>query len=64
MQQPFHLFLIHIQIMKVIGTSGEIDKNDNKVWPLFKEFRKSRYFLSAYKELYNESFVLLKLKRN
>lgn len=43
-------------IVRIIGTNGYIGKNEYLEWPLFKEFRKSKEFLKAYKDVFNEDF--------
>lgn len=47
------------QIMKRIGKDDEtIDVLAYREWPLFKEFRKSAEFLEAYREVFEEEFVI------
>jgi len=47
------------QIMKRIGKDNEsIDVLAYREWPLFKEFRKSTEFLEAYREVFEEEFVI------
>lgn len=43
--------------MITIGEKGKlIQKQDYHDWPLFREFRKSREFLAAYKKIYKKDF--------
>lgn len=52
-----------IQIMKSIGASNQhINKDAYREWPLFKNFRKTKEFKLAYKEIFNEDFVYLETK--
>jgi hypothetical protein len=43
-------------VMRRIGPNGEIPEAEYKLWPLFKEFRKSEQFLSAYAEIFGHTF--------
>jgi hypothetical protein len=47
-------------LMKAIGSSGSIRRVDYTSWPLFREFRNTEEFMSVYKELFGEEFVLTK----
>ena len=44
-------------IMIQIGSNGIIKKHDYEVWPIFKEFRKTSEFLTAYQEIFSEPFL-------
>lgn len=42
--------------MKLIGAdSKDIEKNDYKEWPIFREFRKQKVFETTFQELYKET---------
>lgn len=43
-------------VMRRIGPNGEIPEAEYKLWPLFKEFRKSEQFLLAYTEIFGHTF--------
>jgi hypothetical protein len=43
-------------LMKRIGTGPTPDKHDYRDWPLFSEFRQSKEFLDAYREIFKEDF--------
>ena len=43
-------------IMKKLAKNESINKNIYIEWPLFKEFRKSQFFIDTYKELFGEEF--------
>lgn len=47
------------KLVKQIGISDAVAKKDYEEWPLFREFRKSEQFLSAYEEVYGEPFVAI-----
>jgi len=50
-------FPLAAQTMKRIGEEGAyISRHAYFDWPLFTEFRKSKDFLDAYKEIYNEDY--------
>jgi hypothetical protein len=49
------------RIMSLIGSSGEIEKEHYRDWPLFRQFRKSDMFLNTYKEVFGESFEIIKI---
>jgi len=45
--------------MKNIGaTDKDINKTSYRDWPIFKDFRKSIDFLTTYKEIFNEDFIV------
>ncbi len=44
-------------IMERIGKSGSISSNCYRDWPLFKRFRESEEFLTAYKAVFDEEFA-------
>jgi hypothetical protein len=48
-------------IMKKIGPSGAVGKNDYRDWPLFKNFRKSSEFDGAYKDIFGHSLEPLEV---
>jgi hypothetical protein len=41
-----------VSLMKQIGTSGEVTKEDYQEWPLFKKFRTTKRFLETYREIF------------
>ena len=43
-------------IMKKIGTKGEVQREEYKEWPLFKNFRNTPEFKKVYKDIFNENF--------
>jgi hypothetical protein len=43
-------------IMKRIGNSGTVTKNQYADWPLFCDWRKEELFLSTYAEIFGETF--------
>jgi hypothetical protein len=43
-------------LMKRIGTSGPVTKEEYGEWPIFREFRKSKEFLEAFEEIFKEKF--------
>ncbi len=45
------------KLMIAMGKSGEINEEAYQAWPLFKEFRKSESFLSAYEDIFGRPFV-------
>lgn len=46
-----------VLIMNEIGDNGsEVAKEEYRHWPLFKEFRQSPEFLSAYEKIFDENF--------
>lgn len=45
-------------IMETIGNSGAVTREAYSTWPLFKVFRESKEFLSTYRKLFGEEFVL------
>ncbi|SFP86113.1 hypothetical protein [Hymenobacter arizonensis] len=47
------------QIMKKLGSEGDIDKASYKMWPLFNDFRETDLFLETYKELFNEDYLVV-----
>lgn len=46
------------KIMKQIGKNSQPCELHYREWPVFEEFRKSKQFLSSYKEIFNEDFKL------
>lgn len=55
-----HRFTDAVRLMKRIGAHGSISREDYSAWPLFKEFRHNSDFLTAYRDLFGEEFVLPK----
>jgi len=55
-----HDYTEAVKLMKHIGAEGEISKAEYSSWPLFKEFRKSKEFLDAYKKLFGKEFIFSK----
>ena len=47
-----------VEIMNSIGAKGAVNREEYSTWPLFKKFRTSKEFLSAYHNLFGEEFVL------
>jgi hypothetical protein len=45
-------------IMEVIGKNGAVSREQYSTWPLFKTFRQSKEFLSSYRKLFGENFVV------
>jgi hypothetical protein len=45
-----------VQIMKSIGKSGEINKAEYKLDPLYKKLRQTDLFKSTYKEIFSEEY--------
>jgi len=46
-----------VKLMKRIDKK-EIRAEEYQEWPLFKDFRKTRYFLSAYRKIFKKKFIL------
>lgn len=44
-------------IMHNIGSKGKIGKSEYMEWPLFKEFRKSKQFLTAFEEIFKKPSI-------
>ena len=44
-------------VMKKIGNSGELKKNEYREWPLFQKFVKSKEFTDAFVEIFHEPFA-------
>ncbi len=44
--------------MREIGPEGEVTREDYSDWPLFREFRSSSQFLTAYRGLFGNEFVV------
>jgi hypothetical protein len=42
-------------LMKQIGTSGEVTKENYEDWPLFNKFRRTDKFLETYREIFKTS---------
>lgn len=47
-----------ITIMESIGKDGAVSREHYSTWPLFKTFRESKDFLTSYRKLFGEEFVL------
>jgi len=48
------------ELMTQMGKKAKIGKTDYLIWPLFKYFRKSRYFRKAFKKVFNQDYVTIK----
>lgn len=55
-----HRYTDAMRMMHTIGARGSISRVSYSSWPLFKEFRKRKEFLAAYRDLFGEEFVLPK----
>jgi hypothetical protein len=44
-------------VMRKVGKSGEVREEQYSNWPVFREFRKSSYFLEAYAEIFGHPFT-------
>jgi hypothetical protein len=44
-------------IMRSLGVGGPPTKGDYKEWPIFKQFRTTKQFAAAYKDIFAEPFV-------
>jgi hypothetical protein len=49
-------FKAAVKMMKRIGTDGPPDREDYKVWPVFKIFRTSPEFTAAFEQVFGEPF--------
>lgn len=47
------------ELMYKIGSDGDIKNNSYRIWPLFRWFRKTDEFKSAYREIFGEEFKLM-----
>ncbi|MDD4874238.1 MAG: DUF3716 domain-containing protein [Dehalococcoidales bacterium] len=47
-----------VRIMKLIGTTGEIDAPSYKHWPIFKEFRKTEDFDNAFIGIFGHDYLV------
>ena len=47
-----------ISLMKKIGTSGEITKQNYEEWPLFDKLRETTEFVGAYREIFKTEFEI------
>lgn len=50
-------------LMKKIDKK-DITEKDYQTWPLFKDFRKTKYFLTAYKQIFSQKYSLKESQRN
>lgn len=50
-------------LMRKIGTTGEVDKENYKTWPLFKELREKQEFKDVYKEIFGEDYSVLEIPK-
>jgi len=46
------------KIMLNIGSKGDVGKDKYSFWPLFKDFRLSKEFLTTYKKIFREEFTI------
>lgn len=46
------------QVMKRIGKEGPVSKSQYRDWPLFREWREQKLFLTTYAEVFGEEFVI------
>ena len=46
------------RIMEAIGKEGTVKREYYSTWPLFKAFRESKEFLTSYRKLFGEEFVV------
>lgn len=46
------------KLMKRIGSNGPVSKRQYFDWPLFRDWRKEKIFLSTYAEIFGEEFVI------
>lgn len=51
-----------VYLMKRMGVHGFISRENYSSWPLFKEFRNTKDFVTAYKELFGEEFIFPKFE--
>lgn len=51
------------ELMKKIGFSGVVDKENYKTWPLFYELRKEIKFKETFKEIFNEDYTVLEIPK-
>lgn len=51
-------FTAAVRIMESIGKDGAVSREDYSTWPLFKVFRESEEFLTSYRKLFGEEFIL------
>ena len=47
-------------LMIKLGDNSKITRIEYLVWPLFKKFRKSRYFRNAFKKVFNQEYVTIR----
>ena len=47
-----------VTIMESIGKDGTVRRENYSTWPLFRAFRESKEFLTSYRKLFGEDFVL------
>jgi len=51
------------ELMKKIGSSGVVDKENYKTWPLFYKLRKELKFKETFKEIFNEEYTVLEIPK-
>lgn len=51
-------------IMRAIGQSGDVSKLSYHQWPLFRWFRRSDQFKSAYQDVFEEPFKIIQQKNS
>lgn len=52
-----------IRIMHSIGSGGQLGKEEYKEWPLFKEWRKTEEFSTAYETIFKEPLDLIDIEK-
>ncbi len=52
-------FKVAADIMRNIGSEGRIGKSEYMEWPLFKEFRKTKDFLTAFEEIFKKPSITI-----
>jgi hypothetical protein len=53
-----------ISLMKQIGTSGAVTKENYDEWPLFMKFRRTKRFIEAYREIFKTGFEVSEVPRD
>lgn len=51
------------ELMKKIGSTGVVDKENYKTWPLFYKLRKETKFKETFKEIFNEDYTVLEIPK-
>ena len=47
--------------MKKIGTSGDVEKENYRQWPLFEKIRELEDFKKCYFEIFNEEYKVIEI---